>query len=56
MSMEADADDTRVLLILSLVNVAPLVYERRKVSKDVGVYISKDLALSSYRRVRKRLF
>ena len=56
MLMEIDADDTGVLLILSLVNVAPLGYERRKSSKRRGGLYLKDPALSSYRRVRKRLF
>ena len=56
MTMEVDADDTRVLLIISLLNVAPLGYKRRKASKRRGGLYLKDPALSSYRRIGKRLF
>ena len=42
MSMEVDADDKGVLLILSLVNVASLGYEGGKLLKtDMGVYIER---------------
>ena len=34
--MEVDADDTGVLLILFLVNVASLRHEEEKASNDVG--------------------
>ena len=36
--MEVDADDTGVLLILSLVNVASLEYEGGKLIKTWGLY------------------
>ena len=36
--MEVDADDTGVLLILSLVNVASLGYEGGKLLKTWGLY------------------
>ena len=55
MSMAVDADDTEVLLINSLVNVASLGYEGGKLLKKWGS-ISRGPALSSYQRIRKRLF
>ena len=53
--MEVDADDTGVLLIIFLVNLASLRYEEENLIKMWGLFL-KDPALSSYRRIRKRLF
>ena len=53
--MEVDADDTGVLLIIFLVNVAPLRHEEKKLLKMWALFL-KGPALSSYRRIRKRLF
>ena len=52
--MEVDADDTGVLLILFLVNVVSLRHEEEKLLNMWGLFL-KNPALSSYRRIRKRL-
>ena len=53
--MEVDADDTGVLLILFLVNVASLRHEEEKLPKMWGLFL-KGPVLSSYWRIRKRVF
>ena len=52
--MEVDADDTEVLLIIFLVNVASLRHEEEKLLR-MWAYFLKAQALSSYRKIRKCL-